>query len=158
MIIVTETDLPLKVFKKGKVRDAYETNDKLLLIVTLTFLSLLNSNAIKTAYVDNTFVNLNINYLDQKTTIKEKTKLVVKLKFDVGLSFNYEELSNISDKLIKIRDDFGIEPKYLLHTIFLESMHDTKGINMITNAAYGLIQFTNTTLNELKITKDQRKD
>jgi len=34
MSIVTKTDLPLKAFKKGKVRDVYETNDKLLLIVT----------------------------------------------------------------------------------------------------------------------------
>ena len=34
MSIVTETDLPLKAFKKGKVRDVYELNDKLLLIVT----------------------------------------------------------------------------------------------------------------------------
>ena len=34
MSIVTKTDLPLKVFKKGKVRDVYETNDELLLIVT----------------------------------------------------------------------------------------------------------------------------
>ena len=34
MNIVTETNIPLKVFKKGKVRDVYETNDKLLLIVT----------------------------------------------------------------------------------------------------------------------------
>ena len=34
MGIVTETDLPLKVFKKGKVRDVYGTDDKLLLIVT----------------------------------------------------------------------------------------------------------------------------
>ncbi len=34
MSIVTETDLPLKAYKKGKVRDVYETNDKLLLIVT----------------------------------------------------------------------------------------------------------------------------
>jgi phosphoribosylaminoimidazole-succinocarboxamide synthase len=34
MHIVTKTDLPLKTFKKGKVRDVYETNDKLLLIVT----------------------------------------------------------------------------------------------------------------------------
>ena len=34
MGIVTKTDLPLKAFKKGKVRDVYETNDKLLLIVT----------------------------------------------------------------------------------------------------------------------------
>jgi len=34
MGVVTKTDLPLKAFKKGKVRDVYETNDKLLLIVT----------------------------------------------------------------------------------------------------------------------------
>ena len=34
MSIVTETNLPLKVFKKGKVRDVYEANDKLLLVVT----------------------------------------------------------------------------------------------------------------------------
>jgi phosphoribosylaminoimidazole-succinocarboxamide synthase len=34
MSIVTNTDLPLKTFKKGKVRDVYQTNDKLLLIVT----------------------------------------------------------------------------------------------------------------------------
>ena len=34
MSIVTNTDLPLKTFKKGKVRDIYETNDELLLIVT----------------------------------------------------------------------------------------------------------------------------
>ena len=34
MSVVTKTDLPLKVFKKGKVRDVYETNDELLLIVT----------------------------------------------------------------------------------------------------------------------------
>lgn len=34
MVIVTETNLPLKVFKKGKVRDVYEVNDKLLLVVT----------------------------------------------------------------------------------------------------------------------------
>jgi len=32
--IVTQTDLPLKIFKKGKVRDVYELNDKLLLIAT----------------------------------------------------------------------------------------------------------------------------
>jgi phosphoribosylaminoimidazole-succinocarboxamide synthase len=32
--IVTETNLPLKAFKKGKVRDVYDVNDKLLLIVT----------------------------------------------------------------------------------------------------------------------------
>ena len=34
MSIVKETDLPLKAFKKGKVRDVYETNDELLLVVT----------------------------------------------------------------------------------------------------------------------------
>ena len=34
MDFVTKTDLPLKVFKKGKVRDVYEVDDKLLLIVT----------------------------------------------------------------------------------------------------------------------------
>jgi len=34
MGVVTDTDLPLKAFKKGKVRDVYETNDKLLLVVT----------------------------------------------------------------------------------------------------------------------------
>jgi phosphoribosylaminoimidazole-succinocarboxamide synthase len=34
MSIVTKTNLPLKSFKKGKVRDIYETDDKLLLIVT----------------------------------------------------------------------------------------------------------------------------
>jgi len=34
MSIVTETNLPLKTFKKGKVRDVYDVNDKLLLIVT----------------------------------------------------------------------------------------------------------------------------
>jgi len=34
MSIVTNTNLPLKVFKKGKVIDIYETNDNLLLIVT----------------------------------------------------------------------------------------------------------------------------
>jgi phosphoribosylaminoimidazole-succinocarboxamide synthase len=34
MSIVTETNLPLKEFKKGKVRDVYDVNDKLLLIVT----------------------------------------------------------------------------------------------------------------------------
>jgi phosphoribosylaminoimidazole-succinocarboxamide synthase len=34
MNVVTETVLPLKVFKKGKVRDVYEIDDKLLLIVT----------------------------------------------------------------------------------------------------------------------------
>lgn len=33
-MIVTETDLPLKTFKKGKVRDVYATDNKLLLIVT----------------------------------------------------------------------------------------------------------------------------
>ena len=34
MGIVTNTDLPLKSFKKGKVRDVYEVNNSLLLIVT----------------------------------------------------------------------------------------------------------------------------
>ena len=34
MSIVTNTDLPLKIFKKGKVRDVYELNDELLLIAT----------------------------------------------------------------------------------------------------------------------------
>ncbi len=34
MNVVTKTELPLKIFKKGKVRDVYELNDKLLLIVT----------------------------------------------------------------------------------------------------------------------------
>ena len=34
MSVVTETELPLKVFKKGKVRDIYEIDDKLLLIVS----------------------------------------------------------------------------------------------------------------------------
>jgi phosphoribosylaminoimidazole-succinocarboxamide synthase len=34
MGVVTDTNLPLKAFKKGKVRDVYETNDELLLIVT----------------------------------------------------------------------------------------------------------------------------
>ena len=34
MSTVTETNLPLKIFKKGKVRDVYEANNKLLLIVT----------------------------------------------------------------------------------------------------------------------------
>jgi len=34
MNAVTKTNLPLKVFKKGKVRDVYETDDSLLLIVT----------------------------------------------------------------------------------------------------------------------------
>ena len=34
MSIVTQTELPLKSFKKGKVRDVYETDDSLLLIVT----------------------------------------------------------------------------------------------------------------------------
>jgi len=34
MTIVSETNLPLKAFKKGKVRDVYDVNDKLLLIVT----------------------------------------------------------------------------------------------------------------------------
>jgi len=34
MAIVRETNLPLKSFKKGKVRDVYEANNELLLIVT----------------------------------------------------------------------------------------------------------------------------
>jgi phosphoribosylaminoimidazole-succinocarboxamide synthase len=34
MAIVSETNLPLKSFKKGKVRDVYEVDDSLLLIVT----------------------------------------------------------------------------------------------------------------------------
>jgi phosphoribosylaminoimidazole-succinocarboxamide synthase len=34
MSIVTKTDLPLRAFKKGKVRDVYETNDKLILVMT----------------------------------------------------------------------------------------------------------------------------
>jgi len=34
MVLVTDTDLPLKAFKKGKVRDIYVADDKLLLIVT----------------------------------------------------------------------------------------------------------------------------
>ena len=34
MNIITETDLPLKIFKKGKVRDLYEINKSLLLIAT----------------------------------------------------------------------------------------------------------------------------
>jgi len=34
MSIVTDTNLPLKIFKKGKVRDIYDINDSLLLIVT----------------------------------------------------------------------------------------------------------------------------
>jgi phosphoribosylaminoimidazole-succinocarboxamide synthase len=34
MTIVTQTDLPLKIFKEGKVRDVYELNDELLLIAT----------------------------------------------------------------------------------------------------------------------------
>ena len=34
MSVVTETNLPLRSFKKGKVRDVYDVNDKLLLIVT----------------------------------------------------------------------------------------------------------------------------
>jgi phosphoribosylaminoimidazole-succinocarboxamide synthase len=34
MSVVTKTNLPLKIFKKGKVRDVYETSDSLLLIVT----------------------------------------------------------------------------------------------------------------------------
>ena len=34
MAVVIKTDLPLKAFKKGKVRDVYDLGDKLLLIVT----------------------------------------------------------------------------------------------------------------------------
>ena len=34
MSVVTDTDLPFKVFKKGKVRDVYEFDDNLLLVVT----------------------------------------------------------------------------------------------------------------------------
>ncbi|UCH71865.1 MAG: phosphoribosylaminoimidazolesuccinocarboxamide synthase [Thermoplasmatales archaeon] len=34
MVIVTKTDIPLKSFKKGKVRDVYELNNELLLIMT----------------------------------------------------------------------------------------------------------------------------
>ena len=34
MEVVTNTDLPIKAFKKGKVRDVYDLDDKLLLIVT----------------------------------------------------------------------------------------------------------------------------
>ncbi len=34
MSVVTQTELPLKIFKKGKVRDVYELNDELLLIAT----------------------------------------------------------------------------------------------------------------------------
>ncbi len=34
MSTVTETNLPLKAFKTGKVRDIYEANDKLLIVVT----------------------------------------------------------------------------------------------------------------------------
>ena len=34
MAVVTSTDLPLRIFKKGKVRDVYGFNEKLLLIVT----------------------------------------------------------------------------------------------------------------------------
>jgi len=34
MSIVIKTDLPLKIFKRGKVRDVYEIDDKLLLIAT----------------------------------------------------------------------------------------------------------------------------
>jgi phosphoribosylaminoimidazole-succinocarboxamide synthase len=34
MSVITETNLPLKIFKKGKVRDVYRIEDKLLLIVT----------------------------------------------------------------------------------------------------------------------------
>ena len=33
-MIVTKTDLPLKAYKKGKVRDIYTTDNKLLLVVT----------------------------------------------------------------------------------------------------------------------------
>ena len=34
MDVVTKTNLPFKIFKKGKVRDVYEVNDNLLLVVT----------------------------------------------------------------------------------------------------------------------------
>jgi phosphoribosylaminoimidazole-succinocarboxamide synthase len=34
MSIVTKTNLPLKIFKKGKVRDLYELNDELIIIAT----------------------------------------------------------------------------------------------------------------------------
>ena len=34
MSVVAETNLPLRIFKKGKVRDIYEADDCLLLIVT----------------------------------------------------------------------------------------------------------------------------
>ena len=34
MSVVTDTNLPFKVFKKGKVRDVYEFDDNLLLVVT----------------------------------------------------------------------------------------------------------------------------
>jgi len=34
MKLITETDLPFKQFKKGKIRDIYEYDDKLLLVVT----------------------------------------------------------------------------------------------------------------------------
>ena len=34
MSVITETNLPLQIFKKGKVRDVYRIEDKLLLIVT----------------------------------------------------------------------------------------------------------------------------
>jgi len=34
MGIISKTDLPLKIFKKGKVRDVYGIEDNLLLIVT----------------------------------------------------------------------------------------------------------------------------
>ncbi|KAA0005374.1 MAG: phosphoribosylaminoimidazolesuccinocarboxamide synthase [Thermoplasmata archaeon] len=34
MNVVVKTDLPLKIFKKGKVRDVYEVDDKLLLVAT----------------------------------------------------------------------------------------------------------------------------
>ena len=34
MNIISKTDLPLDIFKKGKVRDVYKIEDKLLLVVT----------------------------------------------------------------------------------------------------------------------------
>lgn len=34
MVVVTETDLPFKVFKKGKVRDVYDLGDKLLIVAS----------------------------------------------------------------------------------------------------------------------------
>ena len=34
MVVVTETDLPFKVFKKGKVRDVYDLDDKLLIVAS----------------------------------------------------------------------------------------------------------------------------